>query len=551
MSVTVLRQPGASCLRLLRDHSTLVDRLELDGHYCALAEPLADLLAAEPGWLPIEDFLRRIVRERSATLLYGDYDVDGCCATFLLFRWLRGQGVPCNYFLPSRFKHGYGLHSEVIVQAKAQGYANLIALDCGTTNVAEIALAREQGLQVAVIDHHKPDTTLPDALILNPYLHTSLPPLCTAGMVYAVLRRMEQLGSEHPAPDALEIAGLATIADIVPFVPHNWALARQALARLPQTANVGLSELCKASRLDGLDTYTSRQAAFNLVPRLNAAGRMHSARLAVDLLGAVDRTAARNAVLRLDTLNNERRDITDRITAQAIQQALSLGTPAALALYDAHWHPGVIGIVASRVAEQLDRPTVILCDAPAGDGLLMGSARAGKPSVDILALLHDCDGCILSAGGHAQAAGVKLKLDCLPEFRLALASATEAAANSATATLPTESAREEQLSIQLPDLTAALEEDLWLLSPFGPGWLTPRCVIHGCEVVRTSYMGADRTHMNLLVTDRNVQVRIAGFKQSHLVHQLKPGQAVRPLVEIEPDNWNNRQTIMLRLLALS
>jgi single-stranded-DNA-specific exonuclease len=544
------REPGETARRLLdaAGRASCPERLELLAQYAAGGEPLAGLLASLPAWQPLQDFLQRVVRERSATLVYGDYDVDGSASTFMLFRWLRRQGVPCNYFLPSRFKHGYGLDLGVIAQARAQGYANLLALDCGTANLAEVAAAREHGMQVAIIDHHRPGPELPPALLLNPHTAPGLPPLCTAGLVYAVLRRLEQLGGDPPAADLPELAGLAVLADVVPLEPHNWALAHRALVRLPQTENVGLEELAKLARLDGLTRLTGRQACFNLIPRLNAAGRMANARLVVELLGAAERETARTLVFRLEQLNTERKGLTDRIETQAAQQALKLGLPPALALYGADWHPGVLGIVAARVAERFGKPVVVLSAAARGEGLLAGSARAGSAAVDLLALLGASSAALTSFGGHAQAAGLKLELAALPQFReLFAAAAAEPVPAPAGGLADPVPAPE----LALHDLTAELERDLWLLAPFGAGWPTPRAVLRDCEVLRASYMGTEKTHMNLLVTDGRVQGRIAAFNHSHLVHQLQPGQRISPLVELEPDNWNNQMTIMLRLLELS
>jgi single-stranded-DNA-specific exonuclease len=560
-------QPGGAVRRVLADAATAEARLELAARYAAGEEPLAQALAACPAWEPLEEFLLRLVRERTPTLVYGDYDVDGASSAFMLFRWLRAQGVPGNVFLPSRFKHGYGLDRDVIAQAAAQGYGCLVAVDCGTANLAEVAAAREHGLRVAVVDHHAPRSAalpaagdeapagggpclLPDAVLLNPHTADGLPPLCSAGLVYAALRRLEQLGGEAAARDLPELAGLATLADVVPLEPHNWALGYRALLHLPQTSNWGLGELVKASRLDALSRLTSHQAAFSLVPRLNAAGRMASARLVVDLFAAPERDSARQVVLRLEQLNSERKATTDRVEVRAAQQALDLGLPPALALYGADWHPGVLGIVAARVAERFQRPAAVLADAPQGGGLLAGSVRAGG-GADLLGLLGAAAEALVTYGGHAQAAGLKLEREALPEFRRLFVAAAEAQSGMDHAGAAAEAATGAPAELALHELTAELETGLWALAPFGPQWPAPRCVLRDCEVLRASYMGADRTHMNLLVTDGRAQARIAAFNHSHLVHQLRPGQRIAPLVELEPDNWNNQMTIMLRLLALS
>lgn len=508
-------------------------------------------VAASPAWQTTRAFLEKVLTEKLPVLLFGDYDVDGSTACFLLFRWLRGRGATGNVFLPSRFRHGYGLDAGILQQAADQGYQALIALDCGTANLDEIALAKELGMDVLVIDHHSPKDSLPECVLLNPHLLEGLPPLCTAGLV---LMALQILSADDPASlcgDEIELAGLATLADIVPLVPENWFLVHQALRLFPGTGNFGLSELLKVSQLHGIDSLTSRQLAFQMIPRLNAAGRMRSAKLITDLFGSSDRDEARGQALQLDMLNKERREVTDANFRQAARQALAYGDAPVLVLFDTDWHIGVVGIVAARIAEQFRRPALVLTGSPQDSGLLSGSARS-YGGISLVESLAACSEFIHSYGGHAAAAGVKLRQEQVDDFREAWAYQVDALLQEPTTSAVEDRADWSSLpSFRISEISSRLEDELWQLAPFDKSILpAPRCRLDGVHVARCSYMGKERTHLNVLLTDGERQVRVAAFNMSHLITEFKPGEKVTPVVELEPDNWNNQRSVMLRLIGL-
>jgi single-stranded-DNA-specific exonuclease len=539
--------------RLFPPDVKLAERMQLG---VRLLEP-GGLAAVTPvpqcqAWPAVRDVLLDAVRGKRPTLVYGDYDVDGTFSTALLFRWLRAQGVPGNTFLPSRLIHGYGLDLGIIEQAIKHGYTTLIALDCGTADHAAIELAHGAGLSVAVIDHHQPQGALPVPL-LNPHTEDVLPPLCTAGLVALVLAALERELPGSLVGDELELAGLATLADIVPLAPLNWALVHAGLAGLPGTLNRGLRALTVYSGLDGLADITPRQAQFTLIPRLNAAGRLRSARISLDLALAQDEAGARQQAQLLERLNSERQDLSRQIARQAVLAALAESGAAGLALYHPDWHAGVLGIVAAQVAGQLAKPAVILTDAPAakqgGAGKLLAGSVRSAGGVDIMAALADCGAAVVSFGGHAAAAGVKVLEAGLPEFKAAWAEAVAkqlAAGALALEAVPAVA----PVAARLTDLTAQVEDDVWQLQPFGPGFEPAPVVLEGCRVQRASLMGREKTHLALTVGDGAREVRLTGFNLSHLAPQLKTGQAVRPLIALEADNYKNRRTIMLRLLGI-
>jgi single-stranded-DNA-specific exonuclease len=534
--------------RIYPDTADLAQRAELARDSALLNRELCARLGAASGWPQLREFILQCVADRIPTLVYGDYDVDGSTSAALMFRWLRARGVPANIFLPSRFQHGYGLDMAIMEKAGSQGYKRLLALDCGTTNIEEVAAACAGGLEVAIVDHHTCKDTLPSACLLNPHIDKDLPPLCTAGLVYTILATLELHDGHELIGDELELAGLATIADVVPLEPLNWALGHHALERLPATTNVGLQELLKISRLHGLTKITGRQANFDLIPRLNAAGRMAQARIIPQLFLAQQREA-REIALTIERLNNERKETTRRITEQAHAQALQFTEHSALVLHDSAWHPGVIGIVAARVAEQHRKPTIVLSDAPGNPELWAGSVRSSG-GVDVISALAECEPHLFSFGGHAAAAGVKLNRESIDALRAAWHAAVAGIARRLE-----ESAGIAE-SPQLPEATLGelsqqFEADIWALRPYGPSHAQPRFLLKGARIARADYMGSDRTHIAVQVTDGVRQCRVVGFNMSHVLPRLVPGDSLQLVIECEPDNWNNSPGMMLRLVEVA
>ena len=518
--------------------------LDAVGEWPAWHEHARGVLEKSPDWPRLRSLLERIVAEKLPVLVYGDYDVDGTFASFMLFRYLRSQGVPGNIFLPSRFRHGYGLDAGIIASAPGQGYKVLLALDCGTANHAEIAQATAAGLEAAIIDHHTAKDELPAVPVLNPHLAPGMPPFCAAGLVYFAISALNGGIRAGLAGDETELAGLATIADVVPLIPDNWVMAHQSLLLIPESANLGLAELTKASGLHGLTRLTAQQAAFQLVPRLNSAGRMRSPRLVLDLLGARDVQEARRAAAQLEQLNSARKSEAEQVFRKALLQVAMQGEQPAYALVDENWHIGVIGIVAAKVAEQAGRPVALFTADPRGGGLLSGSVRSGG-FVDVIEALTQAGSELQSFGGHRDAAGAKLDPARLEQFREAWAAAVKAM------TAREQPVSEEYESFTLADLTSGFEADLWALAPFGAKYPAPRAVLEGLSVQRVSYMGGEKTHLSIVAGDGERQVRIAAFNKSHLFDRLRPGTPLRALVDIDTDNWNNELTISLRLVELA
>lgn len=395
-----------------------------------LADRLADL--PDPflmkGMPAAVERVCRALRNREKITLYGDYDVDGVCSTALLALFLKALGQAPATYIPHRIDEGYGLNREAVERIAADGTQVLITLDCGITSVAEVSRARELGLDVVIVDHHTvPDTLPPAQAILNPHQMGCEYPtrvLCAAGVAFnlcmALRKTLRANGSflNHPEPNLralMDLVALATVADVVPLIGANRILVHHGLKELGAAERPGIRALKEVAGLSAQEAVTAGQVGFRLGPRINAAGRLHDASLGLQLLCAESLEQARPLAQTLDQANAERQGIEADILKSALSQAESLGSARGLVLYSDGWHPGVIGIVASRVVERFHRPTVMV---GVKDGVGKGSARSIE-AFHLYDALAGCAGHLSRFGGHKHAAGLTVDAQNLPAFRAA------------------------------------------------------------------------------------------------------------------------------------
>jgi single-stranded-DNA-specific exonuclease len=420
------------------------------------------------------DLILMHVEAHDRITIHGDYDVDGVTSTAILVGTLRSLGADVDWFLPSRAEDGYGLSSATVARLAARGTRLLITADCAITAVDEVAAAREAGLDVVVTDHHSPraDGVLPDAPIVHPAVcGYPCPDLCAAGVAYKFAAALLAAAGRDPAQaDAdLDLVALATIADCVPLCGENRRLVRAGLRALATTKRPGLRALMKVSRADPA-RIDARAVGFRLAPRINAAGRLERADAGLELLLTIDEKRAAQIADELDRLNAERRHTETRILFEAEAmvadlQAAAPGRPA-FVLAGEGWHKGVIGIVASRIAERHHRPAVLIAlpagaaQDPAARGTGSGRSIAG---FDLLAGLDAAAGHLVRHGGHRAAAGCEILASEVDAFRAAFE------AHAAATLRP-----EDLVPVQRADavvagdeLGLALAEELERLAPFG------------------------------------------------------------------------------------
>ena len=417
-------------------------------------------------------------------LVIGDYDADGATATALVVRVLRRFGhAHVGYLVPDRFRFGYGLTPEIVAVAAERNPKLIITVDNGVASLEGVAAARALGIDVLVTDHHLPGPVLPSAsAIVNPNLPGSrfgsraLAGVGVAFYVLLALGRRLGLASALTA-EYLDLVALGTVADVVPLDHNNRVLVQTGLARIRAGRCVpGIAALVEVARRRLADVGTT-ELGFFVAPRLNAAGRLEDMSIGIECLLADDPAAAAALAARLDTINNERRSIESKMQAEALAIVARLNLdepgaalPAALSLFDADWHPGVVGLVAARIKETVHRPVVAF--APAEGGLARGSARsvAGvhiRDALEAVATRHP--GMIERFGGHAMAAGLTLSAARLPEFGRALARevAGRAAPGMLDGILYTDG------PLASAEIGLALAERLRAAGPFGSGFPEP------------------------------------------------------------------------------
>jgi len=373
--------------------------------------------------LGLDRALERIQRALAAgepILVQGDYDVDGITSTYLLTTTLRELGGTVHWRIPHRTRDGYGLSLAAIEEAQRLGCRLIITVDCGITAVEPVARALALGIDTVITDHHEPAATLPDAFaVVNP-LRPGCPypfkSLAGVGVTYKLVEALlHERGRGRRAEDFLDVVALGTIADVVPLVGENRILATLGLERLNRTRQLGLRALLERSGLAGRKV-TSGQVAFVLAPRINAAGRMGDAGQALRLLLARDEGEARACADSLEDDNERRRSFDEKAAVEAaarVERELDWPHCASILLWSEDWHPGVLGIVASRMVERFQRPTVLVAlDGERG----RGSGRS-VPGLDLTRVLDGCGDLLQAYGGHALAAGLTVARERLPELR--------------------------------------------------------------------------------------------------------------------------------------
>jgi single-stranded-DNA-specific exonuclease len=366
------------------------------------------------------DRIRTAIGAGEPILVHGDYDVDGVTSTFLLVSTLRALGARAEHHIPHRTQDGYGLSVAGVEEAAARGFKLVVTVDCGITAFEAVARAHGLGTDVVVTDHHELGDGLPAAAaVVNPNQPGCEYPykaLAGVGVTFKLAQALfAAAGRPEAAREFLDVVALGTIADAVPLTGENRVLASLGLDQLSRTGRPGLEALIEVSGLAGRRV-TGGQVAFQLAPRINAAGRMGSAQQALDLLFARDRSEGRACAESLDEENTKRRELDARVELEAAERVeRELGWPAcwSIVLWSEHWHPGVLGIVASRMVERFQRPTVLLS---ARDSWARGSGRS-VAGFDLTQVLAGCADLLEAYGGHAYAAGLTVARDRLPLLR--------------------------------------------------------------------------------------------------------------------------------------
>jgi single-stranded-DNA-specific exonuclease len=496
------------------------------------------------------DRLNDAMGRKERILVYGDYDVDGCTAVALVYKFLQQFYSNIDYYIPDRYDEGYGVSRKGIEYAKETGVKLVIILDCGIKAIEEIAYAKEEGIDFIICDHHVPDEEMPPAVaILNPKREDDSYPfkqLCGCGVGF---KFMQAFAKNNGIPFSrliplLDFCAVSIAADLVPVTDENRILAFHGLKQLNQNPNIGLKAIIDICGLNGREISMS-DIIFKIGPRINASGRMENGKESVDLLIERDFAVALSKASHINLYNEQRKDIDKQMTEEANQIVSKLESQkhrSSIVLYDENWKKGVIGIVASRLTEIYFRPTVVLTrDAE----FATGSARS-VAGFDVYAAIKSCRDLLLNFGGHTYAAGLTLRWADIKEFRQRFQRYVD------EHILPDqkEAILDIDAVVDFKDINSKrLHNDLKRFAPFGPGNEKPRfCTIGVYDFGTSKVVGRDQEHIKLELVDsksNNVMNGIA-FGQSAAARYIKSHRSFDIVYTME-DNIFKHGSIQLQI----
>ena len=539
-SWTIRPCPSSEVLRLVRELgiSEITAAVLVRRGYDSPEAARAFLAAEPPGHDPFLlgdmhaacERIRTAVAAGTRICVHGDYDVDGICATALAVLTLRELAADVSWHLPSRFDEGYGVSAATIGRLAGDDVGLVLTVDCGITAVHEVAEAKALGLDVIVTDHHRPGETLPACpIVATRPSNYPFPELCGTGVM---LKLAEALGVDSTR--RLDLVALATIADVVPLVDENRALASAGLLALARTQSPGLQALMAAAGVDPA-AVDAGAVGFRLAPRINAAGRLGHPRIALDLLLTEDRDEAKRLAGELERLNRDRQAVEERIVREALARVQEW--PEAkqrrrgYVLADEGWHEGVIGIVASRLVERFHRPVVLIAG---GEDAWKGSGRS-IPSFDLHAALGASSAHLERYGGHRAAAGLSIRPDQIDAFADAFAGEADATVSD-----------EELVSVTAVDailprgtkLTLDLCAELARLAPFGLGNPEVTLLAPDCELADLQTVG-DGKHLRFRVRQHGMDAGGAiAFRLGGQLDRLRRPGRYDVAFRLEENRWN-------------
>lgn len=470
------------------------------------------------------DRLNDAMGRKERILVYGDYDVDGCTAVALVYRFLQQFYSNIDYYIPDRYNEGYGVSKQGIDYAKETGVKLIIILDCGIKAIEEIAYAKQQGIDFIICDHHVPDEVLPAAVaILNPKREDDSYPfkhLCGCGVGFKFMQAFAKnngISFSRLIP-LLDFCAVSIAADLVPVIDENRILAFHGLKLLNQNPSIGLKAIIDICGLSNREISMS-DIIFRIGPRINASGRMENGRESVDLLIEKDFGTARNKAKHIDEYNEQRKDIDKQMTEEAnqiVERLESQEHRSSIVLYDENWKKGVVGIVASRLTEIYIRPTIVLTR----DGEFASGSARSIDGFDIYSAIKSCRDMLVNFGGHTYAAGLTLRWDRVKEFRQRFQKYVEDHIQPEL----TEAILDIDAQIDFKDISKKLHNELKKFSPFGPSNTKPVfCTTDVYDYGTSKVVGREQEHIKLELVDSKSSAVVNGiaFGQSASARYIK------------------------------
>jgi single-stranded-DNA-specific exonuclease len=522
--------------------------------------------------LGMEKAVKRIfkaIKKKEKIAIFGDYDADGVCGTVILKTVLEALGAKeIDVFIPNRMLEGYGLNNEAVKKAASQGTNLIITVDCGSTDFGETKLANSLGMEVIITDHHLVSQKLPSAkIIIDPFQKKDKYPfkeLSGAGVVFKLTQALISKSRQKFVPGwekwLLDLVAIATVADCMPLLGENRTLVRYGLIVLAQTQRIGLQELMRVARLSpsfeaetlktNLDGYS---LGFILAPRLNAAGRIHHASLAYELLMSENHVQASEMAQQIDDFNRQRQKITDEIVGQIEQRIKDKlkdkGQPIIIEA-DKDWSPGVVGLVAGRITDRYHRPAIIFNQK---ETTSRGSARS-IPALNIVEAIASCADLLKEYGGHAASAGVSLENDKLSLFkeRINQYAVSKLSAEDLVPSLTVDS------EIQAGDISWEFFDKLINFEPFGQKNPAPTFLFKNLEIVNCRLVGNGLQHLKLELKSENPSAggqgkvfKAIGFRLAKNGNQdLKIGDKIDIIFELILDEWNGNRELQFKIIDI-
>ncbi len=498
----------------------------------------------------MEEATYRVIKaltENQLICIYGDYDVDGTCSTALLYMFLKELGANVQFYIPQRLTEGYGISKSGIDNVHARGTALLISVDCGITAVEETQYANELGIDVIICDHHQPKDDLPPALAvldpLKPACNYPFKYLSGAGVAFKLAQGVsERIGKRELPMKYLDLVALAGAADIVPLVDENRVLVKEGLDGINISPRPGIAALIESSNISP-GNLTSGQVVFTIAPRINAVGRLGDAQRAVELLITNDKDYALELAQVLESENYQRRKIDEDTYDSAleiVENSLDLSEEVAIILHQEKWHPGVIGIVASRLVERYYRPTIMLTTV---DGVAKGSARSIS-NFNIYEALKKCEDLLIHFGGHQAAAGLAVEVDKIEEFKAKFNQIVK------------QSISEEDLLpeinidsvLKFSEITPKFLRIVDQFSPFGPGNMRPVFLSENVEIVNNPrIVGTSHLVLSLKQNGSEKVFDCIGFNMGEYLDLVRSRCAIDVVFTIDKTTKDGRTFPQFRL----
>jgi len=489
----------------------------------------------------------KAINNHERILIYGDYDVDGITSVALLFSILRGFTTNLYYYIPNRFQEGYGLNEEAIDIAFKNNIKLIVTVDCGIGSIYEIEKANNYGIDVIVTDHHQPQKDIPSAIaIINPKCDINYPfkELAGVGVSFKVVQALySKLGkNQDDLWSLLDYVALGSIADSVPFVDENRILIKYGLKALNQTKKEGLKALIMESGVS-YGNLGTKEVNFAIAPRINAAGRLDDSKFALELLLTNSEYKATYLSRKLSEINKHRQEIGDNILREARKFAsiqVKEEDNKILILASENWNQGVIGVIASRLVDEFNRPAIIISKK---DGIAKGSGRSIK-GFHLYKVLESCQDILINFGGHELAAGITIESNKIPEFKSRMNEISQDFIKGDD--LSPELKIDAQ--ILLSNINFGLVKDINILEPFGIGNPQPVFCSYKNIIADWRLVGGKREHLKIKVKEENRTLEGIGFKLSRMGDQIFSRNKVVDLAfNVELNKWNGTENVQLNI----